>query len=487
MDADGCGHGARDRTGPGSRSRSAVAAGAGAALALALTAGGLSAQGFSVNEHGSCQMARGGTGTASPCDDGSAVLFNPAALAGTEGVTLSAGGLLLSAYGEFTEDFTSETTELDNDPIPVPHLYATWGATDRLGLGLGVYVPYGLETKWPAEGFEGRFAGYDNRLQSIYVQPTVAYQLSDAVSVGGGPTIVVGSVELNQRLDLSRQPVPERFGLPPGTTFGAFGVPFHTDFADTNLDASGATGIGGNFGLRIEASDRLDFGARYTTAVELDYEGDATFEPVSTGLTLPANNPFGRPAGTSVDALLQQAGLFSAQGVLRDQTVTTTITMPDQAMAGLSFDATDRLTLLADWHWQDWSDFDVIPLDFEVAPDQERIENYRDTHAVRLGAEAEASEALTLRGGYVYHDAAAPPETVTPLLPEAKRHELTAGVGWTPSPGFELNLAYQFVGQADRRGRVVEPPEGVEPTTDLNGGVYGFGAHLFSSTITLHF
>lgn len=482
MGAEGCADGARDRPPAGRRASTGLVAAAGAALALALTAGTLSAQGFSVNEHGACQMARGGTGTASPCDDGSAVLWNPAALAGSEGITLSGGGVLLATYGEFVSDFTREETELDNDPIPVPHLYATWGATDRLGLGLGVYVPYGLETKWPIEGFEGRFSGYDNKLQSIYVQPTVAYQLTDRISVGGGPTFVIGLVELNQRLDLSRQEVA------PGVTFGALGIPFHTDFGDTNLDASGATGVGANFGLQVEASDRLRFGARYMTEVELDYEGDATFEQIPTGLTLPTDLELGGqviPAGTPIDQLV--APQFQSGGALVDQTVTTTITMPDQAMAGIAFDATDRLTLLADWHWQDWSDFGVIPLDFAVAPDEQRIEDYEDTHAIRLGAEAEATRSLTLRGGYVYHDAAAPDQTVTPLLPEAERHEATAGLGWRPSPGFELALAYQFIGQADRRGRVVEPPEGESPTTALNSGVYSFGAHLFSSTITLHF
>lgn len=478
MGCEGVDAAERDRMPAARRAAATIAA---AALALALSAGGLQAQGFSVNEHGSCQMARGGTGTASPCDDGSAILFNPAALAGTDGTTVSGGSMLLIATGDFTEDFTGRTTDLDNDPVPVPHLYATWGATDRLGLGLGVYVPYGLETKWPTD-FEGRFSGYDNRLQSIYVQPTVAYQLSEAISVGGGPTIVIGAVELNQRLDLSRQEVGG------GVTFGELGVPFHTDFADANLDASGATGVGANLGLQIEASDRLSFGARYTTSVELDYEGDATFEQVATGLTLPTDLSLGGttiPAGTPIDQLV--APQFQSGGALVDQTVATTITMPDQAMAGLAFDATDRLTLLADWHWQDWTDFDVIPLSFEVAPDEERIENFQDTHAIRLGAEVEASRTLTLRGGYIYHDAAAPDETVTPLLPEAERNEVTAGLGWEPSPGFALNVAYQYVGQNDRRGRVVEPPEGVVPTTDLNGGLFSFGAHLVSSTFTLHF
>ena len=43
------------------------------------------AQGFSVNEHGSCVMGRAGTGVALPCNDASSILFNPAGIAGTLG------------------------------------------------------------------------------------------------------------------------------------------------------------------------------------------------------------------------------------------------------------------------------------------------------------------------------------------------------------------------------------------------------------------
>lgn len=454
-----------------------------AALALALSVGGLQAQGFSVNEHGTCQMGRAGAGTASPCADGSAVLFNPAALAGTDGATVSAGAMVLAAFGEFTSDYPGETTELDNDPIPVPHLYATWGATDRLGVGLGVFVPYGLETKWPTD-FEGRFLGYDNKLQSIYVQPTLAYELNDVISVGGGPTYVVGAVELNQRLDLSTQTVPSD-AVPTGTTFGQLGVPHHTDFADANLDASGATGVGANVGVQIRPADWVRVGARYLSQVTLEYEGDATFEQVETGLTLAAGNPFGLPAGTSMDEVV--AGSFSSSGALQDQVVRTEITMPDQLQAGVAVDATDRVTVMADYHWMDWSDFDAIPLDFEVARDDEQVEDYEDTHAVRLGLEAEATSDVTVRGGWIYHDAAAPDRTVTPLLPEAARHEITGGLGWSISPSFTVDLAYQFIAQQDRRGRVTDSAPGTSPTTALNSGLYEFGAHLVSSTFTYTF
>lgn len=473
------------RTGPaaGAAPRALPAVLAAFALLAAPGAGELYAQGFSLNEYGSCAMARGGAAAAAPCGDGSSIAYNPAGLADIEGFTASAGALLVVTRGSFTDDLTGSRTDLDTDPVPAPHAFAAYGLENGLTLGVGLYVPYGLETTWPLD-FEGRFSGYDNSLQSIYVQPTAAYRVTDRLTVGAGAALVISSVELNQRLDLSRQPVPGD-AVPPGTTFGDLGIPDHTDFADASLEASGATAVAGNFGVAYRLHERVRVGARYRTRARLDYDGDAAFRQVSTGLTLPAGNPFGAPAGTPMDAVLEASGIFGPDGALADQGITTTITMPDQAAAGVSVRATPRLELSADWQWTNWSEFDRIPLEFERAPDDLRIEDFEDTHTIRLGGEFRATPEIALRAGYIRHGAAAPDETVTALLPEGSRNELTAGVGWRVSPRFEVDAAYQYVGQDDRRGRVTEPLPGELPTTDLNSGLYGFEGHLFSSTFTL--
>lgn len=163
------------RRAPPAGSRRAPTAGLLAALVTAAllappAAGELAAQGFSLNEYATCAMARGGTAVADGCGDGSSVAYNPAGLADLEGFTASAGGLLVATEGSFTGDLAGETTDLATNPVPVPHAFAAYGV-DRVTVGLGLYVPYGLATTWPLD-FEGRFSGYDNSLQSIYVQPT---------------------------------------------------------------------------------------------------------------------------------------------------------------------------------------------------------------------------------------------------------------------------------------------------------------------------
>ncbi|MFW6206398.1 MAG: OmpP1/FadL family transporter, partial [Gemmatimonadota bacterium] len=251
------------------------------------------------------------------------------------------------------------------------------------------------------------------------------------------------------------------------------------------LEATGATGVAGHAGVKIDVSDRLSFGARYLSSVELDYDGDATFEQVETGLVAPAPNPFSEEDPVSFDALL--AGQFQGDGLLVDQDVSTSIEMPAQLAAGLAWRATERLTVLADYQWVGWSSFDRVELEFDRLPTNVRVEDYDDTHGVRLGADLALDDGWSVRAGFLRHGAAAPDQTVTPLLPEGVRNEITAGLGWTVSPGFDVDVAYQHIAQDDRRGRVQEPAEGVDPTVGLNSGLYTFTGHLIGTTVTIHF
>jgi long-chain fatty acid transport protein len=445
---------------------------AAATLGLARSA---TAQGFQVNEHGTCVMGRGGAGVAAPCADGSGIFYNPAGLFARKGWTLSGGVTLVAAYGGFTDDLTGTKNDLYNKPTPVPHFYGEW-AGDRVAAGIGVFVPYGLGTKWwdethPPDAFPGKFAGYDNDLRNFYIQPTVAFKLTPGVTIGAGGDLVMGTVKLAQRVDLSENPVP---GL--GTvTFGQLGVPFGTQFADGKLDGSG-TGYGFHVGLIVQPHERVSFGAKYMSRVKMTYNGTVDFSPASTGIVLPAGNPFSVPAGTPLDSVV--AGAF-VTGPLLDQNVTAKVTLPDQFTAGLAVTVRPGLMLLSDFNWVHWKLFDQLPVTFDsTALNTTSIENYKDTWGVRFGLDWEANSKLTLRGGYIFHTAAAPDETVTPLLPEGKRDEFTVGLGYALSNTFRADLAYQYLMQQKRRGRTGELP---------NNGLYEFMAHLVAVTFTVGF
>ena len=64
------------------------------------------------------------------------------------------------------------------------------------------------------------------------------------------------------------------------------------------------------------------------------------------------------------------------------------------------------------------------------------------------------------------------------------RNEFTAGVGFQASNKVRVDVAYQFIDQNDRRGRVREIEPG-ETAAEVNTGLYKSRAHLFGTTITL--
>jgi long-chain fatty acid transport protein len=451
----------------------------------------LGAQGFGIYEQGACAMGRAGTGVAAPCADGSAIFFNPAGLAGLTGGRITLGATILDVQGGFTDDIFQQTTKLDDPLLAVPQAYVAYGLTPKLGVGIGLFAPYGLETQWPLS-FDGRFAGYKNILRSVYIQPTVAYQVTPWLSLGGGFDIVMGKVELNQRLDLAQAPVPIP-GVPAGIVFGQFGIAPGTDFADAHLDATKTT-VAGHFGAIFKVSDQLSFGARYLTQAKFDYSGTASFKQVPTGLIVPADiivTPTDTiHAGTPVDALLGAPGLdlFNpTTGVFRSQPVTTTIRNPAQMALGVAYKVANGWTLLGDYQYTWWDSFSQLvvtfPKDASGVLSRTLYENYKNTQGFRFAAEWQKDAKWTFRGGYLYHQGAAPAETVTPLLPEGDRNEFTGGVTVKLSKGLTGDLAYQYIKQNDRRGRTREPVFNQVPTTGMNNGLYTFHAHLFGVSL----
>jgi long-chain fatty acid transport protein len=450
---------------------------AGGLAALTGVPATLTAQGFSVNEHSTCAMARAGAAVADPCPDGSAVYFNPAGLTqtGNGRTVLTVGGTFIAPRGGFTSDATSETTDLNSKVYPVPNVYIVHGFSDRLSAGVGLFAPYGLTTDWPANS-QVRYLGYKSVIRTIYVQPTVAAKLNKYVSLGAGFDLSFLHVNLRQRIDLAVQQLPAP--APPGATFANLGIPIGTDFADADLSGNG-TGVGYHVGVLIRPSDRVAFGARYMSRQKIKVNsGTVAFNPVSTGITLAAGNPFGAPAGTPLDAIV--AGEFASGATLGDQGAKTALRMPEQWGFGVSVKPADKLELLADVTLQHWVVFDTLTILFDVAPTEVLPENNRNTAAWRFGGEYAVSPGTSLRAGILFHDAAEPSTAVTPNLPEGKRTEFTGGIGTRLGAGVHLDLAYQYISQQDRRGRTT-------PFGTPNNGLYTFHAHLFGATLSYEF
>ncbi len=446
--------------------------------ALFVVARDAHAQGYGVYEQSACMMGRGGAGVASPCDDGSAVYYNPAGIVLTPGQVVSVGATIIGPRGHFTDQTTGLVSTLNTRYYPVPDVFYkdTFGG-GRVAAGIGFFAPYGLTTDWPTTA-QGRFLGYKSLVHSFYFQPTVAVKLGGVVSVGGGIDITRTNVELRQHLDLATVPISNT-----PYTFGMLGVPAGTDFADVGLTGD-AWHAGYHLGVIVAPTKAVSIGARYMSGQRVDITaGSVAYAQISTGLVLPVSlGPL--PAGTPIDTIL--APKFSGAGPFISQTATTSIPLPDQFVGGIAVRVTPRLQALVDYQFVRWAMFDALVVTQSVAGTQNTIESYQNTSGVRAGIDYAVSDRTAVRFGFDVHGAAAPPQTVTPNLPEGAREEFSAGFGRKFGRA-SLDAYYLYLHQGDRAGRTVGPPSGQPATTALNNGTYSFMANLFGVTFAVAF
>lgn len=456
----------------------------GLAAALVAIPASVHAQGFGLNEIGSCAIGRGYAVTSAPCQDASTIYWNPAYAAALSGNSLVVGGASIAVSGAFTRDTSMGRYPADPPTSYAPHFFFTHRQSENFSWGLGAYVPYGLTSQWPGN-FPGRFVADKASIATMYFQPNFAWKLNDRWMIGGGPVVGYSSVELIQSLDLSQQ-VAE-IGPSGPITFGMLGIPAGTEFARGTLKGT-AYSYGFTLGLYGKLSDHWTMGARYLSSLNFKYSnGKATFQPVQTGLTLAASNPFSVLPGTPVDALV--ASQFTSGGALVAQGGSTELVHPDQAEVGFAYDGFNRWLLSADYAWIGWARFHQLDIHFSnpALGTVTNIEDYNNSSAIRLGAQYTAHNNWQWRVGFAGVAAAAPPQTVTPILPDQDRSNYTVGLGIPLTKGLTLDAAYAYVWTPGRRGRIANPTSPSISGSTLNDGVYTLFANIISISLKASF
>jgi long-chain fatty acid transport protein len=456
-----------------------------ALLAAPVAAG---AQAFGLNEIGSCAVGRAYAVTGNPCRDASTIFWNPAAATWVPGWNVTAGAAAIGVNGSFTQDTSRRKFDGDVPTTYVPHLFINYHSpTSKAAFGLGVYVPYGLTSQW-SDSFPGRFSNKKATLATVYVQPNFAWQINSKWSIGGGPIYGHSSVELIQALDLSQA------GLPTGGTFANLGIASGTEFGRVRVKGT-ADAWGATIGIAGHPADHWYVGARYLSPLEFKYDKlDATFSQTPTNLVVGSTLQAPFNAGTPIDALV--AGQFQSGGALVAQQATTKITHPAQAQLGISYDGFKSWLLEADYAWIGWKRFDALPIDFlgsaATTASRTLVENYNNSSAIRLGAEYTIpTDGWKLRAGFAGVASAAPPETVTPLLPEQDRNYGTFGVGVPFLKRYTIDASYAHIFTNGARGRIAERVAGTSSASltaaQLNSGVFDLSANVFSFTLKASF
>jgi long-chain fatty acid transport protein len=389
-----------------------------------LAAGASQAAGIAIDTQGSRATGMGSTGVAS-MRDASSIYYNPAGILGVNKLDIQLGDSLILGHLGFTPQVTG--VEQTQDPMsPPPHGYVVYKITDQLAAGVGVFTPFGANSKWP-EDFVGRQIARESQVATFDINPTVAYAPLSWLRLGVGFQAVYGT------LDARRQIVVP----PPSPAAGASG--------EVALSTS-TWGLGYNAGVQADLlPGMLTLGAHFRSRVLMFLEGDADF------------SGFPDPVAPS----------FQDQPVLLD------VELPASLGLGVAFTPMKKLLLAADVNWVQWSSVQQLLFEFQTTPalNQPSVKNWEDRWNFHVGGEYMVTDALAVRAGFVYDPTPSPANTLAPDLPDADRIRVSLGAGYAFS-AFKVDAGYQFVSLMENESTFPPLP-----------GTYKGSAHVIGLTL----
>lgn len=327
-------------------------------------------------------------------DDASAVSYNPANLAFQTNHSVVVSVTMARTENTYTIP-TVGSFESDGDWNALPNFYysAPSGVED-LVFGLGITTPYGQGLSWDKDELDALIlAGesmvpYDAAVLYLNFNPSVAFKFSDSFSVGGGLNISYSEMELKTLVDLS-----------------AFGLPVPSAAYDAAASGDG-WGVGANLGVTWIPAEGHQLAATYRSQTKITYEGD--FEVPSLG----------------------QKADFE-----------TEIKYPDTVSLGYGVQLSDDVQLEAMVEWLRWSVNKGQVLDIDGFPSTTLDNSWDDTFTFGIGGSWQALDSLAVRAGYVFIPSPVPDETLSHLLPDADRHAISFGLGYTVG-AHTLDMAY---------------------------------------------
>jgi long-chain fatty acid transport protein len=375
-----------------------------------------SAAGFALIETNARGQGNAYAGAAAYTPDASTIFFNPAGMMalGQDQVVLAAHVILPES--SFTND---GSVNADGSPISggnadggfdafVPNLYWVKSIDETMKFGIGVNSPFGLAIKYD-DTWVGRYHAVTSDLKIINFNPSIAYQLNDKVSIGGGLDFMIADVILTSAIDFAAL-----LGQTPNTDDG---------LAELKGDNFDDIAVGFNFGLLFDVNDTTDIGVAYRSEVDVDVKGDADF-------IVPAS-----------------AALLVANGQFVDTGLSAGITLPQSLSVSVAHQQ-NKITYLADITWTGWSSFDELRIKFDnpLQPDGVTTESWEDTLRYSIGIDYQYDERMVLRTGIAFDETPVPsPERRTPRLPGNDRTWLSFGLSYVIDDAFSVDVGYSHL------------------------------------------
>ncbi len=196
-------------------------------------------------------------------------------------------------------------------------------------------------------------------------------------------------------------------------------------------------GVGGVIGFNYQPTDRLNIGFKYETEVKLDLDADGKLDVNSNSGAL--NN------------MLEN--ILSQNGVIAEWLVDGNRNLPAMMALGVSYQLTDRITLLTSGNYYFIKD----------ANTDNPYDHYDNGYEVSVGVDYKLNDKWTLMAGYQYTDTGANEHTYKDTDYALDADMYGAGVKYTPDETKEFLISYAYVDY--KNGTAVDGKTGAKTTT----------------------
>jgi long-chain fatty acid transport protein len=361
------------------------------------------AGGLWLYEEATPDMGVGGAGRQAAGFDASTASGNPAAMTRLDRSQMEGGFLGLYVDAQFDVD---EATFGGNDGgnagyfSPAGTMYYVHSVNPDLKLGLGVGSYFGLGLSYSNE-WAGKYYVQRASFTTAAVNPSIGYRITPWLSVGGGASLVYGTLSERVAVNTLAEPGDGRL----------------------KYDANDV-GYGFNLGTMFELSPQTRLGVTYISQVNLDFKDDLRFKKLG---------------GTVLGAALDASGLLNGR-------LKINVNLPAQLAIGAYHAFTDKLALVGTVNWQNWSRFGQPEISVSDSNTVKENLGYKDTYHAGLGVYYRVAEPWLLMAGFGYDTSPTSSSSERgPVLPLGATYRYATGVQYDWNKDFSIGAAYTLI------------------------------------------
>ncbi|MCK5316205.1 MAG: outer membrane protein transport protein [Anaerolineales bacterium] len=418
---------------------------AAAALFTALLATSTWAAGLWLYEQATPDLGTAAAGRAAAAKDASTAGTNPAGMTRLDQSQVLAGFQGLIVDVEFDTDssgFDGGDGGNAGDFVPAAGLHYVHNLTSDLKLGVTTGSFFGLGLDYDSD-WAGRYYVQKAEFLTLGINPGVGYRVNKWLSVGAGFSVIYA--ELEQKAAINNQ-VTDGAGTPDG----------QIKVKDDDI------GYGWNLGVLAELREGTRFGVTYRSEVDFNFKDVAKLKGVATNLQ----------------------NLLDAIGVTGSK-VDLEMTIPQAVMVSGYHEFTEKLAVMANFGWQDWSEFGKtsVSVQSQGTTDFTQDRNFKDTWHVAIGAQYRFAEVWLYSLGFAYDSSPVDDKDRTPDMPLDRQLRFGTGLQYDWNKDITVGVAYEYLDAGDAEiNQQGGPLQG-----SLEGDYKTNEIHFFNATLIWRF